>query len=167
VSTRKPRPLTIGTILLVLAASAGIVSAAIFGGFVPGFRYGARTQSPTMTYLGYLSVNYVGVYHYVQVTPVCRTAFLPCPANDEALFFLNAQNGTIRLIFYCGSGVPYYCESPSELSFSEGACLHVKGTLIQPSKWPTGQFSPSMRFDGDLYVFENQTLPELSCSSSR
>jgi hypothetical protein len=165
VSSRKPRPLSIGTILLVLVASAGIVSAALLGGLVPGFRYGVRTQSPTATYSGYFSINYVGVYHYVHAVPVCRTAFPPCLAHDEALFFLNAKNGTIRLVFYCGiSVVPYYCESPSDLSFGDGACLHVRGTLIEPSKWPSDQFSPSIGFEGDLYVFENQTLPATSCS---
>jgi hypothetical protein len=162
---RKSRSLTVATILLVLAGSAGIVSAALYVGLVPGFRYGAYVHSPTATYSGYFSVNYVGLYHYVHAVPVCRTAFLPCPANDEALFFLNAQNGTVRLVFYCGRIVKYYCESSSELSFSDGACLHVKGTLIQPSRWPDGQFSPSMHFIGDLYVFEQETLPERSCST--
>jgi hypothetical protein len=159
----KRRVISVGTILLVTAACAGILWAAFFGGFVPGFRYGVRTQSPTASYSGYFSINYVGIYHNVQAVPVCRTGFPPCQANDQTLFFLNAKNGTIRLVFYCGV-VPYYCESPSQLSFIDGACLHVKGTLIEPSKWPSNLFSPSMHFDGDLYVFENQTLPEASCS---
>jgi hypothetical protein len=166
-SNRKRRPLTIGTILLVIAASAGIVSATLFAGFVPGFRYGAQVhvQSPTATYSGYFSINYVGIYHYAHAIPVCRTAFPPCLSSGEVLFFMNAKNGTIRLVFYCGSSLaPYYCESPSDLSFNDGACLHVRGTLIQPSKWPSDQFSPTMRFDGELYVFENQTLPNTSCS---
>jgi hypothetical protein len=164
-SARQPRPLSIGTILLVLVASAGIVSAALLGGLVPGFRYGVHTQSPTATYSGYFSINYVGIYHYVHATPVCRTAFPPCLTHDEALFFINSKNGTIRLVFYCGiSAAPYYCESPSELSFSDGTCLHVRGTLIEPSKWPSDQFYPTMHFDGELYVFENETLPQSSCS---
>jgi hypothetical protein len=166
-SARQPRPLSIGTILLVLVASAGIVSAALLGGFVPGLRYGLNThaQSPTTTYSGYFSINYVGVYHYVYAIPVCRTAFPPCLASGEVLFFMNAKNGTIRLVFYCGSSLaPYYCESPSDLPFNDGTCLHVRGTLIEPSKWPSDQFSPTMNLDGELYVFENQTLPETSCS---
>jgi hypothetical protein len=162
-NSRKPRRLTIGTILLVLAASIGIVSAALLGGFIPRSRYGVHTQPPSVTYSGYFSINYVGVYHHVNAVPVCRTAFPPCLTKDEPLFFMNAKNGTIRLMFYCGV-IPYYCESPTQLSFSDGTCLHVKGTLIEPSKWPTNQFSPSMHFNGDLYVFENQTLPKASCS---
>jgi hypothetical protein len=163
-SSRKPRLLTLGTVLLVLAASIGIFSAALFGGIIPGFMYGGvYTHSPTTTYSGYFSINYVGVYHSAQATPVCRTAFPPCLAPDEVVFFLNAKNGTIRLIFYCGV-VKYYCESPSQLSFSDGACLHVRGTLIEPSKWPGDQFYPQMHFDGDLYVFEDQTLHESLCS---
>jgi hypothetical protein len=162
---KKPRLLTLGTILLVLAALVGAFSAAFFAGLIPGFEFGAvYTHSPTATYSGYFSINYVGVYHYVQAVPVCRNAFPPCLSSDEALFYLNAKNGMIRLIFYCGGPVKYYCDSPSQLPFSDGACLHVKGTFLEPSKWPSDQYSPLMHFEGDLYVFENETLPEASCS---
>jgi hypothetical protein len=164
-SGRKPRLLALGTILLVLAASLGVISIAFFGGFIPGVEYGGMyTHSPTATYQGSFSVNYVGIYHYVQAVPVCRTVFPGCIASSEAVFYMNARNGTIRLIFYCGSMVKYYCDSPSQLPFSDGTCLHVKGTLLQPSKWPSDQFSPSIHFSGDLYVFQNQTLAETSCS---
>jgi hypothetical protein len=163
--SRNPRLLTLGTVLLVLAASIGVVSAALFGGIIPGFKYGGiYTHSPTASYSGYFSINYVGVYHNVQATPVCRTVFPPCLTRSEVVFLLNAKNGTIRLIFYCGGPVKYYCENPSQLSVSDGECLHVKGTLIEPSEWPGNEFSPRMQFDGDLYVFENQTLPETLCS---
>lgn len=164
-SGRKPRLLALGTILLVLGASLGVISVAFFEGFIPGFEYGGiYTHSPTATYQGYFSVNYVGIYHYIQAMPVCRTAFPGCLASSKAVFYMNAKNGTIQLIFYCGSKVKYYCDSPSQLPFSDGTCLHVKGTLLQPSKWPSDQFSPSIYFSGDLYVFQNQTLAETSCS---
>jgi hypothetical protein len=166
-SNRKRRPLSVGTVLLVLVASAGIVSAAVFGGFVPGFRYEVyrSVQTPTATYSGYFDINYVGIYHYVHAVPVCRSGFPPCMASGEVLFYMNAKNGTIRLVFYCGSNLaPYYCESPSDLPFNDGACIHVRGTLLEPSKWPSDQFYPTMHFDGELYVFENQTQPEASCS---
>jgi len=165
-SSRKPRLLTLGTILLVLSASVGLTSAAIFAGFTPGLKYGGiYTHSPTATYQGYFSINFVGVYHYVHAVPTCRTASPPCATPDEALFYMNARNGTIRLIFYCGSAVKYYfCESPSRLPFSDGACVHVSGTFIEPSKWPGDSFSPRMHFKGDLYVFQNETLPQISCS---
>jgi hypothetical protein len=162
-SRRKPRVLTIGTVLLVLAASTGVLSAALYGGFVPGFKYGVSTQSPTTTYLGYFSASYVGIYHYIRAARVCRASFPPCLAHDEVVFFLNAKNGTVRLLFYCGAAKEY-CVSSDQLSFSEGACLHVKGTLIQPSKWPSNEFYPNMHFDGDVYVFESQTLTEDLCS---
>jgi hypothetical protein len=163
-TSRNPRFLTLGTVLLVLAASFGIFSAAQFGGIIPGFMYGGvYTQSPTTTYSGYFSINYVGVYHNFQAMPVCRTAFPPCFAPGEVVFFLKANNGTIRLIFYCGGVVKYFCESPSQLSVSDGACLHVKGTLIEPSEWSSSRFDLSMHFDGD-FVFGSETLPKTSCS---
>jgi len=164
-SGRKPRLLALGTILLVLGASLGIVSIAFFGGFIPGFEYGdVYTHSPTATYQGYFSVDYVGIYHSAQEIPVCHTVFPGCPVSSEVVFYLNAKNGTIQLIFYCGSKVKYYCDSPSQLPFGDGTCLHVKGTLLQPSKWPSDQFSPRIHFSGDLYVFQNQTLAKTSCS---
>ena len=155
----------LGTVLLVVVMAIAVISAGIFGGIIPGFEFGGLyTHSPTVTYSGYFSINYVGFYHYVQAEPVCRTAFPPCLASGEALFYMNAKNGTVQLVFYCGSIVKYYCESPTQLPFGDGACLHVKGTLIEPSKWPSNQFTPSMHFNGDLYVFENETLPETSCA---
>lgn len=164
-TNRKRKLLNLGTLLLVVAMSLALISAAFFEGIIPGFEYGGvYTHSPTATYSGHFSINYVGVYHYVQAVPVCRTAFPPCLSSGQALFYMNAKNGTIRLVFYCGSPVKYYCESPSQLPFNDGACLHVKGTLLEPSKWPTDQFTLSLHFSGDLYVFENETLPETSCS---
>jgi len=164
-SNRKPNLLTLGTVLLVVVTLLAVISAAFFGGIIPGFEYGGvYTHSPTATYSGYFSISYVGVYHYVQATPICRTAFPPCIASDEALFYMNAKNGTIRLVFYCGSVAKYFCDSPSQLQFSDGTCLRVKGTLLKPSKWPSQQFSPTINFEGDLFVFENETLPQSACS---
>ena len=162
---KENRPLNLGTVLLVVAMSLVAISAAFFGGIIPGFEYGGvYTHSPTATYSGQFSINYVGVYHYVQAVPVCRTASPLCLSSDATLFYMNAKNGTIQLVFYCGSIVKYFCESSSQLPFNDGACLHVKGTLLEPSKWPSDQFTPSMHFNGDLYVFENETLPETACS---
>ncbi|MGA2460020.1 MAG: hypothetical protein ABSF82_01165 [Candidatus Bathyarchaeia archaeon] len=158
--------LTIISILLVAAASTGLISAAMSGGIVPGVPGvgEASTHSPTATYQGYLGATYHGLYQYVEATPLCRNAFPPCMAPDEAVFYLTSKNGTIRLVFYCGAFSLDYCDSPSQLPFSNGTCLQVKGTLLQPSKWPTNQFNPTMHFNGDLYVFENETLPGTSCS---
>jgi hypothetical protein len=162
---RKRNLLTLGTVLLVVVMCLAVISAAFFGGIIPGFTFGGvYTHSPTATYSGYFSIEYVGVYHYVQAMPVCRAAFPPCIATSEFLFYMNAKNGTIRLVFYCGHVAKYYCESPSQLQFSNGTCLHVKGTLLRPSKWPSDQYSPTMSFDGDLYVFENESLPQIACS---
>jgi len=156
---------TLGTVLLVVVMSLALISAAIFGGIMPGFEFGGvYTHSPTATYSGNLLINYVGVYHYVEAVPVCRTGFPPCLSPDQALFYLTAKNGTVQLVLYCGSVVKYYCESPSQLPFKDGACLHVRGTLLEPSKWPSDQYAPSIHFQGDLYVLENETLPDTSCS---
>lgn len=156
---KKQNILSLTTILLVLAGISGILAAATIGGVLPGSQ--SSTHSPTETYQGYLAVSYQGTYHYVVAVPLCNV--LICPAS-ETVFYLNTSKGTIRLIFYCGRFSIDYCYSASQLPFGDGACLYVKGTLLEPSKWPSDRFSPSLHFQGDLYVFENATLPETSCS---
>jgi hypothetical protein len=157
-TSRRRKLLTLGTMLLVVGASFGFMSAAIIEAIVPVFKV-AHTYF--RSYQGYLSVNYEGIYRYVTAISTCNTGFTSCAESNQTVFYLTTKNATIQLIFYCGN---YYCDSPSQLPFSDGTCLHVKGTLIEPSMWPSDQFSPSMHFDGDLYVFENQTLPKTSCS---
>mgnify|MGYP001032081847 CR=1 FL=1 len=146
------------TVVLVLGATLGLVSAAMVNSRLPGFEHfyrGVYLRSPTRTYQGYLSVDYEGVYHYVTAKPLCRNQYPPCFDSDEVVFYLGTTNGTIRLIFYCGLD---YCSEASQLPFGDGAHIYVKGTLIQPSAWPTTKFKPSLNFEGDLYVFQNRTL---------
>ena len=161
------------TVLLVLAAAAGLMASAIIGGIVPGFVDGIYSHSPTITYQESLAVNYVGVYHVIQAQPVCDSAFPPCFESNETLFFLSTGMGTVRLVFYCGTtreglttitGWVDLCNNSSQLQLNEGTCLHVKGTLLQPSSWPSKQYLPLMQFDGDLFVFSYNQLPQASCS---
>jgi hypothetical protein len=148
------------TILLVLDGVLGLSAAAMIVGILPGFHgRGDFFPNAAATYQGYVSISFQGVYHYVIASPIC-TGSTHCP-NSENVFFLDAKNGTIRLIFYCDNN---FCEDPSQLAFGDGTCLHVKGTLIEPSEWPSHEFSPFMNFAGDLYVFESNALDAASCS---
>jgi hypothetical protein len=160
---RKGKNLSWISILLVLTASIGLVSSAMWG-ILPGFQGGIYWHSPTSTFQGYLSVNYTGIYGQVSARRLCRLSFPPCLAPDEDVFYLNTGNGTVRLVFYCRSitnlmtTVYGYCSNASQLPFGGGACLYVKGTLIVPSEWPTSQFTPALSFTGDLYVFQYEPL---------
>jgi hypothetical protein len=156
---KKQNILSVFTFLLIIVGISGLLSAAAIAGVLPGSQ--SSVHSPTATYQGYFAVSYQGIYHYVVAVPFC--AVLICPAS-ETVFYLNTRNGTIRLIFYCGAFSIDYCYSATQLPFGDGTCLYVKGTLLQPSKWPSDKFSPPMHFNGDLYVFENETLPAASCS---
>jgi hypothetical protein len=154
---RKQRALRFVTsVVLVLATSLGLVSAAMLGG--------VYRHSPTATYQGYFSISYRGVYHYLDAEPICRTNLPPCLVSSEAVFYMNTENGTIRLVFYCGKIVQDYCTNASQLPFGNGTCLHVKGTLLKPSRWPSNQFSPFIHFEGDLYVFTYEIIPSASCA---
>lgn len=167
----KSRILSPVTVLLVFAAAAGLMASAIIGGIVPGFVGGYYSHSPTITYQGSFDVNYVGIFHVLQAEPICNSAFPPCFATNETVFFLNAGNVTIRLVFYCGTtkngftiaGLYDFCSKASDIQFDEGTCLHVKGTLLQPSSWPSKQYLPLMRFHGDLFVFTYNQVPHASC----
>jgi hypothetical protein len=73
-------------------------------------------------------------------------------ASDEVVFYLETNTTVIRLIFYCGVA-PDFCVRADQLPFSDGSLIYVKGTLIEPSKWPTSQFEPTLTFSADLYIF--------------
>ena len=160
------------TVLLILAAAAGLMASAIIGGIVPGFIDGVYSHSPTVTYQESLAVSYVGIYHVAQAEPICNSAFPPCFASNETIFFLTSGNGTVRLVFYCGTtrnglttvtGWVDLCSNPTQLQLEEGTCLQVKGTLLQPSSWPSKQYLPPMQFIGDLFVFTYAQVPQGSC----
>jgi hypothetical protein len=166
---KKRRPwLSIISILLVVAASTGLVSAAMSTGQFPGFERffgGVYWSTPTKTYEGYMNTSYSGTYHYVDAQPTCRNSSPPCLLEaDEVVFYITTNNGNVRLIFYCGTRVTYYCSGPNDLPFREGDCIFVKGTLLVPSDWPTERFNPTLQFVGDLYVFKYSNLLTSACS---
>jgi len=86
----------------------------------------------------------------VDAQPLCAQAFPPCFGASEGVFYLTTENATVQLVFYCGAG---YCSSAQQLPFHDGDRIDVKGTLLQPSDWPTKEYEPTLRFFGDLYVF--------------
>jgi hypothetical protein len=112
---------------------------------------------------GYLSQEFNGTFHAERWL-----------GAGELVFWLDSQEGRVRLLFYCGAensssstqenlGVrgqgmtlavnvnikqyDHYCADPSEVQFKDGDWIHVRGTLIVPSQL-------SARFIGDLYVME-------------
>ena len=134
---------TLVTLILAITAALGLVSAV---------QNAANTSfhSPTATHTGYFAVSYTGVYHYVTAEPLCSMSFPPCWTPSEVVFYLTTENETVRLVFYCG---PDYCYNPQQLPFHDGDRIYVKGTLIQPSDWPTSKYQPALQFIGDIYVF--------------
>ena len=145
---------TISIALLLMAVSVyGLLSATVVSGYFPEFNSLLRvtyTRSPTATYSGYLAVSFSGTYHYVTAVPACQTGLIPCSSDDETVFYLVTERGTLRLIFYCGLD---YCSTPNQIPFAAGVQLQVKGTLLVPSSWPGSRFLPNLDFIGDLYVF--------------
>ena len=133
------------SLILAITAALGLVSAVLNGTPTVPF------HTPTATHTGYFSVSYTGVYHYVTAQPLCSKNFPPCWIPSEVVWYLTTENATIRLVFYCGLD---YCTSPEQLPFRNGARIYVKGTLIEPSDWPTKNYQPTLQFGGDLYVFK-------------
>lgn len=136
--------------ILVLIASSGLASAILYN-YAPGL-ISQTSISPTATYTGQLGVSFQGRYHYLTAVPKCRHNLFGCVASDEIVFYLETNTTVIRLIFYCGIA-PDFCVRADQLPFSDGALIHVKGTLIEPSKWAIDQFEPTLNFSADLYVF--------------
>ncbi|MGD0175551.1 MAG: hypothetical protein ABSC50_01855 [Candidatus Bathyarchaeia archaeon] len=134
------------SLILLITAGLGAVSAVLNAGNTP-----TAFHSPTATYTGYFSASYTGVYHYVEAQPLCSKNFPPCWVPSEVVFYLTTENTTVRLVFYCGLD---YCSSAQQLPFHDGDRIYVKGTLIQPSEWPTSKYQPTLQFNSDLYVFK-------------
>jgi hypothetical protein len=143
-TNRKASPLSFASITITLVAILSLFSVITANSSTVSFR------SPTATHTEYLSVGYSGVYHYVDAQPLCAQTFPLCFVGSEDVFYLTTQNATIQLVFYCGAG---YCYSAQQLPFNDGDRIYVKGTLLQPSDWPTNEYHPTLRFFGDLYVF--------------
>ena len=172
-SGKRSKVLSPVTVFLVLAAATGLMASAIMEGMVPGSVIGGiYSHSPTITYQGSVAASYTGSYHVIQAQPICDSAFPPCFEANETVFTLGTRNGTIRLIFYCGTtlkglttltGWIDLCSNASQLQLSDGVCVYAKGTLLQPSSWPSKQYLPLVRFDADLFVFSYNQVPEASC----
>jgi len=145
--------------ILVLMASLALASAVLYN-YAPGLGYligETPTISPTATYTGEMGVSFQGRYHYLTAVPKCRHNLFGCAASDEVVFYLETNTTVIRLIFYC-EVVPDFCTPADQLPFSEGAVIYVKGTLIEPSKWPANEFEPYISFNADLYVFQHNEI---------
>jgi len=143
---RKVSVRTLVSLILAITASIGLGSVVLTAN-TPTVSF----QSPTATHTGYFSVSYTGAYHYVAAQALCSNNFPPCWTPSEVVFYLTTQNATLRLVFYCGLD---YCYNPQQLPFHDGDRIYVKGTLIQPSDWPTSKYQPTLQFIGDLYVFK-------------
>ena len=135
--------------ILVLMASLGLASAVLYN-YAPGL-IGQTSISPTATYTGQMGVSLQGRYHYLTAVPKCRHNLFGCVTSDEVVFYLETNTTIIRLILYCGP-VPDFCVRADQLPFSDGAVIYVKGSLIEPSKWPTNQFEQTLSFNADLYI---------------
>jgi hypothetical protein len=144
-STKKASLLTFTSIIIAFVAIVSLFSAI----YTANFR--VPSESPTATYSGYLSSSYIGTYHYLDEQPTCAQSFPPCLVPSEVIFYLTTQNGTlIHLYFYCGAD---YCRDAQQLPLTDGAKIHVEGTLLVPSSWPTSEYNPPLRFTADLFVF--------------
>jgi hypothetical protein len=142
---REASPLSFASITITLVAILSLFSVIVGNSSTISFR------SPTITHTGYFAVGYTGVYHYVDAQPFCAQSFPPCLVpSSEVVFYLTTENATIQLVFYCGAD---YCYSAQQLPFKDGDRIYVKGTLLRPSEWPTNEYQPTLRFFGDLYVF--------------
>lgn len=137
------------SLLLMTAATMALVSGATYN-------VGVHWHSPTMTYHGYFSVGYSGIYRYVEAIPTCSKTFPPCFDAYPIVFYLETDGGLlVRLILQCGLED---CYRADQVPLAVGARIHVKGTLIEPSQWLTLRYEPRLYFVGDLYVLQYSSM---------
>jgi hypothetical protein len=108
-----------------------------------------------------------GHNHVFRMDESDTTGSVSCSGGEpqnETVFYLQTDNSLIQLIFTCqvlapnGVYYPEYCTSTSQLNFTEGERIQVRGTLIEPSMWRPGLSTPKLVFEADLYVFQSKIL---------
>ena len=91
------------------------------------------------------NVTVLGVIKASQVAPVCSLSNPPCAISPTSLYYVVVNGRNYRLIFSNYNLVP---------SSVIGMNVVVTGAYVTPSAYNAGQWTPSIVFYGDIYVYK-------------
>jgi hypothetical protein len=162
--------------LLIIVSPLSVVSAYLtqispYAGVWCGeaYRPGGPTEMRCLRY----TREYQGIVNY-SVSGIFRHVMSENQTGASEVVFTLQNNtvGLLRLIFYCkngtivttwdtGGGVFGGYEFCETVPFDDGTFILIHGTLITPSQWEPELSTPTLWFNGDLYVMEveGQNLP--------
>ena len=90
-------------------------------------------------------VTVLGVLKTSQVNPACALNNPPCAISPASIYYVVVNGRNYRLIFANNIVVP------PNLS---GTNVVITGAYVTPSTFNAGQWTPSITFYGDIYVYK-------------
>lgn len=104
----------------------------------------APSFSPRPPPLGQTGVNVtlVGVIDWSTVAPACSISNPPCTIVDTPIYYVTINGLNYRLILSNSTAPPEVL----------GYRVIVTGLFVTPSAFDTSQWTPSIVFNGDIYV---------------
>ena len=91
------------------------------------------------------NVTVLGVIKASQVAPACALSNPPCAISPTSVFYVVVNGRNYRLIFSNDTFVP---------ANVTGTNVVVTGSYVTPSTFNADQWTPSITFYGDIYVFK-------------
>jgi hypothetical protein len=91
------------------------------------------------------NVTVLGVIKASQVAPSCSLSNPPCAISPTSIYYVVVNGRNYRLIFQNDTQVP---------SNVGGTNVVVTGLYITPSTFNADQWTPSIVFFGDIYVYK-------------
>jgi len=91
------------------------------------------------------NVTVLGVIKASQMAPACSLSNPPCAISPSSIFYVVVNGRNYRLIFANNVVIP------ASLS---GTNVVITGAYVTPSTFNAGNWTPSISFYGDIYVYK-------------
>jgi len=91
------------------------------------------------------NVTVLGVLKTSQMNPACALNSPPCAISPASIYYVVVNGRNYRLIFADNIVIP---------NNVSGSNVIITGAYITPSTFNAGQWTPSLNFYGDIYVYK-------------
>jgi len=91
------------------------------------------------------NVTVLGVMKASQIDPACALSNPPCAISPTSIYYVVVNGRNYRLIFSNETSIP---------ANVTGTNVVVTGEYVTPSSYNAAQWTPSITFYGDIYVYK-------------
>jgi len=91
------------------------------------------------------NVTVLGVMKASQIDPACALSNPPCAISPTSIYYVEVNGRNYRLIFSNETSIP---------ANVTGTNVVVTGEYVTPSSYNAAQWTPSITFYGDIYVYK-------------